>query len=82
MDESDIIRPTFIVRLWQEKENIDPNDSEYFWRGSVTHVPSGLSHYFQDFDDIGQFIRSYLGINQKRFTFDLLMQSLRALLKG
>jgi hypothetical protein len=45
----------FIVRVWQEAENI--KDGRNVWRGSIVHVGSNRQLYFFDLNSIARFIR-------------------------
>jgi hypothetical protein len=47
----------FIVRIWQEAENIP--DSEAVWRGSIVHVGSNCQLYFYNLESIARFIREH-----------------------
>lgn len=48
----------FIVRIWQEKREIE--GAQPLWRGVVEHVSSGDRCYTEDLDDVSQFILRYL----------------------
>ncbi len=45
----------FIVRVWQEAENI--KGGRDVWRGSIVHVGSNRQLYFFDLESIARFIR-------------------------
>jgi len=82
MEDADTDRQAFIVRFWVETQEYNPDRRALFWRGRVTHVPSGLHHYFQDINEIIQFINPYLGKSEKRSAMQECIQCLRTLLKG
>ena len=66
MSESSGDRHSFIVKVWLETREGESRNETSYWRGRVTHVPSGLYSYFQDVDEIAHFIRPYLGVMEKR----------------
>jgi len=82
MNESDGDRHSFIVKVWLETREGDSRNGASYWRGRVTHVPSGLYYYFQDIDEIAHFIRPYLGIIEKRSVIRDLLNYLCRLVKG
>ncbi|MGP6158261.1 MAG: hypothetical protein ACLPYS_12285 [Vulcanimicrobiaceae bacterium] len=43
----------FVVRMWYERSGLQAGE----WRGSVTHVGSGLRWYFSDLAQLNDFIR-------------------------
>jgi hypothetical protein len=47
----------FIVRVWQEAENI--KGSQAVWRGSIVHVGSHRQLYFYNLESIARFIREH-----------------------
>lgn len=47
---------SFIVKLWQEIDGTGKGK----WHGHITHVPDPGRHYFQDLNEIVNFIRPYL----------------------
>jgi len=49
---------SFIVRIWLEPRELAGAVPE--WRGVVEHAASGERRYFMDFDDLLNFIASYL----------------------
>lgn len=82
MNESGRDRHSFIVKIWLEPREDDARGVNTFWRGRVTHVPSGLYYYFQDVDEIAHFIRSYIGDIEKRSLIRALVNYLCRMLKG
>jgi hypothetical protein len=82
MDESGRDRHSFIVKIWLEPREDDSRDVASFWRGRVTHVPSGLYYYFQDVDEIAHFIRSYIGVIEKRSFIRDLFNYFCRMMKG
>ncbi len=82
MSESSGDRHSFIVKVWLETREGDSRDKTAYWRGRVTHVPSGLYYYFQDIDEIAHFIRPYLGMIEKRSFIHSLFSYLCRLTKG
>lgn len=48
---------SFVVRIWLEE---GPASGRAFWRGHITHVPSGRRRYIQRLSDITEFIAPYL----------------------
>ncbi len=51
----------FIVRVWQEAENIQGRND--VWRGSIVHVGSNRQLYFYSLESIARFIRE--NINER-----------------
>jgi hypothetical protein len=47
----------FIVRVWQEAENIKGNGA--VWRGSIVHVGSNRQLYFYNLESIARFIKEH-----------------------
>ena len=47
----------FIVRVWQEAENI--KGKQAVWRGSIVHVGSNRQLYFYSLDSIARFIQEH-----------------------
>ena len=47
----------FIVRVWQEAENI--KGSRAVWRGSIVHVGSNRQLYFYNLESIARFIKEH-----------------------
>lgn len=51
---------SYIVRVWIEHREIEGAPVE--WRGSIEHVPSGMTRYLTDLDELGRFIRPFLEV--------------------
>jgi hypothetical protein len=49
---------SFALRLWTEEAGSEPE--EKIWRGRVTHLTTSRDLYFQDVDDLIEFIQQYL----------------------
>ena len=49
---------SYIVKVWPEQ--IDENGQWIVWRGHITHVPSGVQQYFENLNDVTEFIKPYL----------------------
>ena len=47
----------FTVRLWSE----NLGDDQVEWRGQVTHVLSGESHYFRQWDELDRHLQAMAG---------------------
>ena len=56
-----ITNHSFVVRIWLEEPAGD--NGEIKWRGHITHFPSMLDKYFDDLEDLNNFIRSCLKLN-------------------
>ena len=52
-------RHTFILNAWLEEKRIE--DDSIFWRGHMTHIPSGYRQYVQSAADIVEMLQKYLG---------------------
>jgi hypothetical protein len=51
---------SFVIRVWLEEP---PNEkTKPKWRGHITHFPSKLDKYFDDFVVINTFIQSCLAL--------------------
>jgi hypothetical protein len=60
-DRLDPPRPdthSFVVRVWIE-DRCDTSGTVR-WRGSVTHVPSGRTRYFEDLTDMCAFVAAHM----------------------
>jgi hypothetical protein len=49
---------SFIIKLWCEEPATEAGPA--FWRGHITHVPSGQRRYFQELAAIAAFIAPWL----------------------
>jgi hypothetical protein len=49
---------SFVMRVWVE-DRCDKS-GVVRWRGSITHVPSGRTHYFEDLSDMCAFVASHM----------------------
>lgn len=49
---------SFVVKIWFEP--MDPKTRILFWRGHITHVPSGERRYVKSLVEIPRFIAGYL----------------------
>jgi hypothetical protein len=49
---------SFILRCWREPRELE--EAEPVWRGEVEHVPTGKHVYFKNFEELKQFLTSYL----------------------
>lgn len=58
MPRADTTAHSFIVKIWLEETGQEANSM--LWRGRITHVPGGENRYFQELNDIGNFIFPYL----------------------
>jgi hypothetical protein len=58
MDSQKNHTQSFIIKVWFEE--IDRKGPHTFWRGRITHVPSGERRHVQDLDGIINFITPYL----------------------
>ncbi len=47
----------FVVRTWQESNNVAPVDQ---WRGSVEHVLTGQRVYFARIEDLNRFLLEHM----------------------
>jgi hypothetical protein len=44
--------------MWLEETAVEAGRSK--WRGHITHIPSRQRHYFDDLEDMKQFVKRYL----------------------
>lgn len=51
-------RHVFILRIWREPREI--KGAELEWRGVIEHVPTGERRYFNELNDVVDFLRPYL----------------------
>ncbi len=51
-------RHVFILRIWREPREIEGAELE--WRGVIEHVPTGERRYFNELNDVVDFLRPYL----------------------
>jgi hypothetical protein len=58
MDTSESKVHSFIVKIWLEEVGDETENA--FWRGHITHVPSGERRYLKGLSDISDFIERYL----------------------
>ena len=58
MDDLEITTLSFVLRIWVEETSTETN--EVMWRGHITHVPSRMRQYVQDFGSINSFVGQYL----------------------
>jgi hypothetical protein len=49
---------SFVLRCWREPRELE--EAESVWRGEVEHVPTGKRIYFKNFEELKQFLASYL----------------------
>jgi hypothetical protein len=49
---------SFILRCWREPREL--KEAAPVWRGEVEHVPTGKRIYFKNFEELKQFLTSYL----------------------
>ena len=49
---------SFIVKIWQEED--DDEAEKLYWRGHITHVPSGKRRHLKRLNDVSNFIEPYL----------------------
>jgi hypothetical protein len=49
---------SFVLRVWVEDRR--DKSGVVRWRGSITHVPSGRTRYFEDLNDMCAFVASYM----------------------
>ena len=49
----------FLIRVWCEPREIEGAAPE--WRGVIEHLPSRERRYLRNLDEIGAFIKPYLG---------------------
>ncbi|HSN74949.1 MAG TPA: hypothetical protein VL334_07635 [Anaerolineae bacterium] len=49
---------SFVVKIWIEDTAEEAGQT--LWRGHVTHVPSRERRYFQDFETMLAFMKTYL----------------------
>ena len=56
--EDDIELHSFIVRIWLEETQSNPQLK--IWRGHITYVNHGDRHYFNDINEIPGFIAPHL----------------------
>lgn len=48
---------SFVIRIWLEDIT---DDNQLLWRGQITHVSSEKKRYFDDLEDMKQFVKSFL----------------------
>jgi len=58
MDDLEITTLSFVLRIWIEETSAEAD--EVTWRGHITHVPSRMRRYVQDFGGINSFVGQYL----------------------
>ena len=58
MDDLEITTLSFVLRIWIEETSAETD--EVTWRGHITHVPSRMRRYVQDFGGINSFVGQYL----------------------
>lgn len=49
---------SFVLRVWVEDRCEET--AQVRWRGSITHVPSGRTRYFEDLNDMCTFVASHM----------------------
>jgi len=49
---------SFVLRVWIEETCRTSGTAR--WRGSIKHVPSGRTRYFEDLQDMCAFVTSYM----------------------
>jgi hypothetical protein len=58
VNPSDDDQRVFIVRAWQEPREIEGAPSE--WRGMIVYVPDGTRRYWNELEQVTNFIAAYL----------------------
>lgn len=51
---------SFILKIWLEETADEAGKA--LWRGCITHVPTRTTRYFQEFNELIRFLKSYLGV--------------------
>jgi hypothetical protein len=49
---------SFIVKFWLEEPTAE--NGRVSWRGRITHIPSGQRRYFDEYDEIRDFVHPFL----------------------
>ena len=58
MDLFEFSTQSFLIKIWVEETAAEAGET--LWRGHITHVHSGERQYFQDLEDMMNFMQPYM----------------------